>query len=147
MEDWILGEFEHSLIITEQGSRTCMGNMHIRKHTSKPNCLTRCLNCSPILCFCRGESHCLLLLTSPCDSTGSQSKHIVGIYRVSSSNRVPKDTAHKQITDQYTSIVHVVKPSKRETVHALSQRGHFRQFINKRIKIYISFSHEWLPYK
>ena len=32
-------------------------------------------------------------------------------------------------------------PSKRETVHNMRQRGHFRKFINKRMKIYIIFSH------
>ena len=32
-----------------------------------------------------------------------------------------------------------LKPSKRETVHGLSQRGYYRQFINQRMKIYISF--------
>jgi len=36
----------------------------------------------------------------------------VGIYRVSSSDITPKDTAHKQITDQYTSILDVVKTLK-----------------------------------
>jgi len=36
----------------------------------------------------------------------------VGIYRVSSSDRTPKDTAHNQITDQYTSIFDVVKTLK-----------------------------------
>jgi len=34
-----------------------------------------------------------------------------------------------------------LKPSKREIVHGLCQRGHYRQFINQRMKIYISFSH------
>jgi len=33
----------------------------------------------------------------------------LGIYRVISSDRTPKDTAHKQITDQYISILNVVK--------------------------------------
>ena len=36
----------------------------------------------------------------------------VGIYRVSSSDKTPKDTAHKHITDQYTSILDVVKTLK-----------------------------------
>jgi len=36
----------------------------------------------------------------------------VGIYRVSSLDRTPKDTAHKQITYQYTSIFDVVKTLK-----------------------------------
>ena len=36
----------------------------------------------------------------------------VGIYKVSSSNKTPKDTAHKQITDQYTSILNMVKTLK-----------------------------------
>ena len=36
----------------------------------------------------------------------------VGIYRVSSSDRTPKDIAHKQITDQYTSVLDVVKTLK-----------------------------------
>ena len=58
-----------------------------------------------------------------------------------------KDTAHKQITDQYTSILTWLKPSERETVHGLRQRGYYRQFINKRMKIYISFSHARLTYK
>ena len=41
-----------------------------------------------------------------------QLKPNVGIYRVSSSHRTPKDTAHKQVIDQYTSIVDVVKTLK-----------------------------------
>jgi len=68
---------------------------------------------------------------------GQQNDHTVGIYRVSSSNKTPKDTAHNQITNQYTNILMWLKPSKREIVHSLSQCGCFRQFINKRMKIYI----------
>ena len=36
----------------------------------------------------------------------------VGIYKVSSSDRTPKDTAHKQITEQNTNILDVVKTLK-----------------------------------
>jgi len=36
----------------------------------------------------------------------------VAIYRVNSSHRTPNDTAHKQIIDQYTSIIHMVKTLK-----------------------------------
>ena len=63
----------------------------------------------------------------------------VGIYRVSSIDQEPKVTAHKHITNQYTSIITWLKPSKRETIHALSQRGHFREFINIKRKVtYVS---------
>ena len=49
--------------------------------------------------------------------------------------------------DQYTSILTWLKPSERKTVHGLCQCGYYRQFINKRMKIYISFSHARLTYK
>ena len=63
----------------------------------------------------------------------------VGIYRVSSIYQEPKVTAHKQITNQYTNIITWLKPSKRETVHGLSQCSHFRQFINIKRKVtYVS---------
>ena len=63
----------------------------------------------------------------------------VGIYRVSSLDKKPKVTAHKQITNHYTNIITWLKPSKRKTVHGLSQSGHFRQFINIKRKItYVS---------
>ena len=64
----------------------------------------------------------------------------VGIYMVSSVDQEPKFTAHKQITNQYTSIITWLKPSKRETVHALSQRGHFREFINIKEKLHMFLS-------
>ena len=63
----------------------------------------------------------------------------VGIYRVSSVDQEPKVTTHKQITNQYTSIITWLKPSKRETVHGLSQRGQFRQYLNIKRKVtYVS---------
>ena len=69
-------------------------------------------------------------------------KHLVlgvGIYKVSSVDQKPKVTAHKQITNQYTSIITWLKPSKREIVHNLSQRNHFKQFINIKRKVtYVS---------
>ena len=63
----------------------------------------------------------------------------VGIYRVSSVDKEPKVTTQKNITYKYTSIITWLKPSKREIVHGLSQRGHFRQFINVKRKVtYVS---------
>ena len=52
-------------------------------------------------------------------------------------------TDHRSIHQYFTWL----KPSKTETVPGLSQHDHFRQFINKRMKIYISFSHARLTYK
>ena len=51
-------------------------------------------------------------------------------YRLSSLDKETKVTAKKYITNQYIGIITWLKPSKRETVHGLSQHGHFRQFIN-----------------
>ena len=59
----------------------------------------------------------------------------VGIYRVSFVYQELKVTSHKQITNKYTSIITWLKPLKRETIHALSQCGHFREFINIKIKV------------
>jgi len=71
----------------------------------------------------------------------------VGIYRVSSSDRTPK--GHRSQTDhrsihQYFDVVKTLREGNSPRLH---QRGYYRQFINKRMKIYISFSHERLPYK
>ena len=60
---------------------------------------------------------------------------VVGIYRVSSLDKKQNFIAHKQIKNQYTSIITWLKPSKREIVHDLSQRDHFRQFINIKRKV------------
>jgi len=38
--------------------------------------------------------------------------NFVGIYKVISSDRTPKDTAYKQMTDQYTNILDMVKTIK-----------------------------------
>ena len=63
----------------------------------------------------------------------------VGIYKVSSLDQKPKVIAHKQITNQYTSIITLLKPSKKETVHGPSQHNHFRKFINRKRKFtYVS---------
>ena len=63
----------------------------------------------------------------------------VGIYRVSSLDQKPKVIAHKHIKNQYTSIITWLKPLKMETVHDLSQRDHFRKFINIKRKVtYVS---------
>ena len=81
------------------------------------------------------------------DSLSDQIAHAkVGIYKVSFVDQEPKVTAHKQIKNQYTNIITWLKPSKRETVHAMSQRGHFREFINIK-KGYICFSHKRLTKK
>ena len=73
-----------------------------------------------------------------CGKTGVAD--LVGIYKVSSLDKKPKvTTAHKQNTNQYTSIITWLKPSKREIVHGSSQRGHFRKFTNIKRKVtYVS---------
>ena len=56
---------------------------------------------------------------------------------------------HCSQTDQKSVHQYItwLKPSKRETVHDLSQRGHIRQFINIKKKNYICFSHKRLSNK
>ena len=45
----------------------------------------------------------------------------VRVHRVLPKERTPRTTtSHKQITDQYTNVCHVVKTIKRETVHSPS---------------------------
>ena len=70
------------------------------------------------------------------DFDGKSFVGFVGMYKVSSLDQEPKVITHKQIINQYTSIITWLKTSKREIVHALSQRGHFREFINIKEKLH-----------
>ena len=66
----------------------------------------------------------------------------VGIYRVSSSERTPKGHCSQpdlKSIHQYFWRGLNPQSAMRETLHGLSQRGYYRQYINQRMKIYISF--------
>ena len=61
---------------------------------------------------------------------------IVRVHRVLPKDRTPRIAAsHKQITDQYTNVCHVVKTLERETVHAPGQIATRSNLLCKRKKV------------
>ena len=60
----------------------------------------------------------------------------VRVHRVLPKDRTPRTTAsHKQITDQYTNVWHVVKTLEKETVHGSSQIATWSNLLCKRKKV------------
>ena len=67
-----------------------------------------------------------------------QSIHVLGVrvHRVLPKDQTPRITAsHKQITDQYTNVCHVVKTLERETIHGPGQIATRSNLLCKRKKV------------